>query len=377
MRSWAFSIAITIVFVTPFQLRAELILGPGEIEKVLRHGPWPSVSKRDPSNRVSGNQRAISLGKQLFNDPLLSNDQTMSCASCHRSDLDFTDGRPTALGRKPLDRNTQPLWNLRGQRWFGWSGDADNLWAKSLAPIINSNEMANDPISLQTSLKQSPYLDEYETVFDAVATETPDLTLVNIGKALAAYLETLETGKTSFDTFRDALARGDLGAAKSYPLSAQRGLQIFVGDGNCAFCHSGPAFTNGEFHDAGVSYFLNTEGVDAGRSAGLEALEQSPFTLDGSFSDELEKTGGWAVRNVRFQHSNFGIFRVPTLRRVTETAPYMHDGSLLTLKSVLNHYNEIDMERLHSDGEAILRPLRLTARELSDIENFLTTLSDD
>lgn len=363
--------------VTAGLAQAQVILTPDDIARTLRHGPWPPVASPDPSNRVSGNAAAIALGEALFSDPALSRDGSISCATCHRPDRDFTDGLPRAEARSTLDRNTQALWNLAGLRWYGWSGDSDNLWAQNITPLLNPAEMGHDMPSLQAALATGPHRAAYEAVFGPVADEAPVDTTVNIAKALAAYLETLRTGKTSFDRFRDALAAGDFATAGRYPESAQRGLQIFVGAGNCHFCHSGPAFTNGEFHDAGVPYFLGQGRVDPGRSAGLEALADSPFTLDGDFTDDPEKSGAWAVRNVRFQHGNFGIFRVPTLRRVARTAPYMHDGSLADLEAVVQHYNHINTERLHSDGEAILRPLGLTDAAAADLRVFLETLSDD
>lgn len=356
---------------------AEVILSPEEIAKTLRHGPWPPAPAVDPSNRVSGDPEAIALGQALFADPALSRDGTMTCATCHQPDRDFTDGLPRADGRARLDRNTQALWNLAGQRWYGWSGDSDNLWAQNITPLLNPGEMAHDPASLQAALRQSTARPAYEALFGEIAAEAPLETVVHVAKALAAYIETLTTGQTSFDRFRDALAAGDMTAAAAYPQTAQRGLQLFLGAGNCSFCHSGPAFTNGEFHDAGVPYFLGPGQVDPGRAAGLAALADSPFTLDGAFTDDPAKTGAWAVRNVRFQHGNFGIFRVPTLRRAARTAPYMHDGSLPDLDAVIAHYDQINTERLHTDGEALLRPLGLSPAQAADLRAFLETLSDD
>ncbi len=356
---------------------AQVILSEGEIRQTLRHGPWPAEVTLDPSNRVSGDPSAIAFGSALFFDPALSRDGTMSCATCHQPERDFTDGLARAEGRDLLDRNTQALWNLAGQRWFGWSGDSDNLWAQNLTPILNPLEMGQDEVSLRITIADGPRRAGYEAVFGDIAPHTPVETAVNVSKALAAYIETLRTGKTSFDAFRDALAEGDMAAAGTYPQDAQRGLQIFLGHGRCTFCHSGPAFTNGEFHDAGVPYFLETGRVDPGRAAGIEALRASPYTLDGQFSDDPVKSGAWAVRNLRFQHGNFGIFRVPTLRRVARTAPYMHDGSLPDLAAVVQHYNNIDMERLHTEGEAILRPLGLSDQQADDLESFLQSLSDD
>lgn len=299
----------------------------------------------------------------------------MSCASCHDPKRDFTDGLARAEGRKTLDRNTQALWNLAGQRWYGWSGDSDSLWAQNLIQLLNPAELGLVPQSMQSALFTSVHRPAYEVFFGEMDAESALETTVNVSKALAAYIETLRSGKTSFDRFRDTLANGDMLLASQYPEPAQRGLQIFIGRGNCTFCHSGPKFTNGEFHDAAVPYFLEQGGVDPGRAEGIDRLLESPFTLDGDFSDDASKAGAWAVRNVRFQHRNFGVFRVPTLRRAVHTASYMHDGSLPDLAAVVMHYNHVDMERLHSDGEAILRPLGLSDQDAEDLEAFLKTLS--
>ncbi|MEM8731736.1 MAG: cytochrome c peroxidase [Pseudomonadota bacterium] len=356
---------------------AEVILTPEEIAQTLRHGPWPPPGALDPSNRVSGDARAVALGRSLFGDPVLSRNGDLACTSCHDPNRDFTDGLDRAVGQHRLDRNTQALWNLSGLRWFGWSGDTDNLWAQSLTPILNPDEHGHSEASLQRALSESSYKSAYEDLFGPVADETPDATAVHIAKALAAYLETLATGRTSFDRFRDALEQNDMAMAEAYPLAAQRGLRIFLGVGKCAFCHSGPRFSNGEFHDAGVPYFVEPGRVDPGRAAGLDALAQSPYTLGGAYSDDPSKAGGWAAQSVRFHHSNFGMFRVPTLRRVAHTAPYMHDGSLPDLGAVVDHYNTIDLERMHADGEAILRPLGLSPADRDDLLAFLMTLSDD
>lgn len=152
-------------------------------------------------------------------------------------------------------------------------------------------------------------------------------------------------------------------------------MKIFLGRGNCSFCHVGARFTNNEFHDAGVPYFLSETRVDPGRHQGLQRLLSSPYTLDSRWSDDPTRAGAWALRSVRQRHSDFGSFRTPTLRGLTETAPYMHDGSLPTLEAVVRHYSEINTERLHADGEAILAPLHLSEGEVADLVAFLQTLS--
>lgn len=281
------------------------------------------------------------------------------------------------MGRKLLDRNTPALLNLREHRWFGWGGASDNLWAQTMLPILNPDEMAHDAESLKAAIGSGPYRESYGTLFGDIQDQPAETVLVNIAKTLAAYQETITTGRTSFDSFRDALESGDSKKASGYPQAAQRGLKLFLGKGRCGFCHTGPNFTNGEFHDAAVPYFLGPGQVDGGRHTGLQTLLKSPYTLDGKFSDDPEKTGAWAVRSVVPTHANFGTFRVPSLRRVAHTAPYMHDGSLPDLGAVVDHYDQINTERLHADGEQLLRPLGLNDQEKADLIAFLKSLSDD
>ncbi len=373
MKLW---MTAALIFLTG-AVRADVLLTEDEIEQTLSFGPWPPSFQSDPSNRFSKDATAIKLGQALFNDPVLSVDGAFSCASCHDPDQAFATPEARALGRDLLNRNTPSLRNLAGLRWYGWGGKSDNLWAASLHPIIEEQEMAHSAESLKIAISESTYIDDFEAIFGHLQDQSPELFLVNTAKALSAYLETLATDRTIFDDFRDALERRDIAAAKEYPEAAQRGLQLFLGRGKCVFCHNGPRFSNNEFHDAGVPYFLNETEVDQGRFGGLNNLLSSPYTLDSDWNDDPEKKGAWAVRNVRRSHSDFGTFRTPSLRGVAETAPYMHNGSLDDLKSVIRHYSKIDTERLHADGEAILSELNLSEQEIADLVAFLVTLSKD
>lgn len=352
-----------------------LILNHAEIAAAVSHGPWPLPDKTDPSNKMSGNAAAIALGRKLFFSKKLSADGTLSCASCHKPDNSFTDGLPQAMGHARGDRNTQSLFNLKHQRWFGWDGRNDNLWAQSLRPVVRTDEMALRAADLGRMLTDQEFVAPYSTLFDSPLALSEEQNLVNVGKLLAAYVETLTTGKTPFDSFRDALAAGDTAAAATYPETAQRGFRIFSGKGKCNFCHTGALFSNGEFHDAGVPYFVAADRVDDGRHGGIKALRQSPFTLAGPYSDDPDKTGAWKTRQLIRSHNNFGTFRVPSLRNVELTAPYMHNGSLATLEAVVRHYSSIDLERLHADGELILQPLNLTQTESADLVAFLQSLT--
>jgi len=354
-----------------------LVLSDREIAQIIAHGPWPQPASRDPSNRVSGNPAAQALGRQLFFDPRLSRPGTVSCATCHSPDQGWTDGRVRAKGIAEVDRNTLSLFDVAGNRWFGWDGRTDSLWAHSIGPILDPREMGADAAHVATVLAADPALaTAYRAVFGLPPDAgDPEITLVNTAKALAAFQETIVSSRTAFDAFRDALAAGDRAAAARYSLAAQRGAALFVGRGKCHFCHVGPGFTNGEFSDAGVPYFIAPGRVDSGRHGGIAKLLASPHNLTGRFNDDPARADAWATRQVAELHTNFGAFKVPSLRNLTRTAPYMHNGSRATLRDVVRHYAELDTERLHTDGEKILEPFAFTEAETADLVAFLESLS--
>jgi cytochrome c peroxidase len=157
-------------------------------------------------------------------------------------------------------------------------------------------------------------------------------------------------------------------------MAAQRGLAMFVGAGNCSVCHGGPRFSNGEFHDIGIPFFVEPGRVDPGRHEGIRKLQASRYNLLGPFNDDSVRGTATSTRFVALDHRNFGEFKVPSLRNVARTAPYMHNGSMATLRDVIRHYSQLDEDRLHSDGERILKPLGLTDGDVDDLVAFLETL---
>jgi len=347
-----------------------------ETRAILRHGPWPAPWSRDPTNLASGNAEAIALGERLFFDPRLSPSGKVLCATCHAPFRAWQDGRARAFGLADTDRNTQALLDVRYQRWFGWDGAGDSLWAQSVRPILEAREMGGSVAHAAALVRGDAELScRFEKVSGAPVPAADEAVLAGIGKALAAFQETLLSGRSPFDEFRDALERGDRAAAARYPVAAQRGLRIFIGRGNCGACHVGPAFTNGEFHDTGVPFFV-AGGVDPGRHGGIRKLQANSLNLLGRYNDDRSGASAVKTRQVAEEHRNFGEFKVPSLRNVAHTAPYMHNGSLATLADVVRHYSEINPDRLHSDGEAILRPLRLSADESADLVAFLESLSE-
>jgi len=330
---------------------------------------------RTGSNRVSGKPEAIALGERLFFDPRLSGTGSVLCATCHAPFRAFQDARAKGFGLEEVDRNTPSLVNVGLYRWYGWDGGHDSLWAQSVRPLLDAREMRATPAHVASLLRKT-YGKEYERAFGQPVPRDDEEALVDAGKALAAYQETLVSGRTPFDDFRDALERNDAAGMRRYPVAAQRGLAIFVGKGNCSVCHFGPHFTNGEFADVGVPFFAGKGRVDGGRLEGIKKLKANAHNLLGRFNDDATRGTAVGTKHVELQHRNFGEFRVPGLRGVALTAPYMHNGSLATLRDVVKHYSELNEERLHADGERVLRRLNLSARESEDLLVFLQSLTD-
>ena len=273
-----------------------------ELEKVriLSLGPWPPQMPRDPRNRVSGKREAIAFGERLFFEPRLSGTGSVLCATCHAPFRTFQDARPRAFGLEQVERNTPTLLNVAFYRRYGWDGVRENLWSQSIRPLLEPREMGSSAAHVASFVRRQLAAD-YGKSFDAPPPADDEALLADVGKALAAYQETLITGRTPFDDFRDALERSDAAAMARYPLAALRGLQLFVGKGECIACHAGPQFSDG---------------------------------------------------------ANVGGFRVPALRNVALTAPYMHDGSVATLSEAARHRAD------------------LTPRERENVVAFLRSLTD-
>ena len=344
-----------------------------ETRRILRHGPWPPASRPDPSNRVSGQPAAIAFGRALFFDPRLSLSGEVSCATCHPPDRAWTDGLPRSRGHRTVDRNAPSLFNLRFNRWFGWDGAQDSLWAQNLRPLLDRREMGVGPGGAARLVRSDRQLScGYRRAFGAAPGTDDERIFVDLGKALAAFLETQVTGRTPFDDFRDALARNDAAGRARYPAAARRGLRLFVGRGNCFFLPFRPCL-----HQRASSPMpaCRISSIPAGTAASASCARVRTPCWAASHDDAQRSTAA-KTRHVHLRQSNFGEFRVPGLRNVALTAPYMHAGSHETLADVARHYSTIDEERLHAGGERILRRLDLSARELADLVAFLETLTE-
>ena len=340
----------------------------GEIKIIVSHGPWPARVGADPTNRVSGMPEAIELGTLLFFDQRLSGSGTKACATCHVPERNWTDNLSRGVGMAELERNTPTLMNVRGQRWYGWGGAADSLWSQSLRPILDARELAATPRQVAKLVREDEQLScRYQRVYGAPPSPSDDeAVFVNVGKVLAAFQETLVSGSTPFDQFRNAVARGESPSSLSYSTPAQRGLQIFIGKGGCTSCHSGPNFSSGEFFKTSFARFEPPSRPDPGREEGTRQLRESRFNLLGPYNDD--RTGASAAQTVRVAggQGGHGAFKVPSLRNLILTAPYGHRGDVETIAEVV---------RLHAnDGQAAGAP-GLTPREQTDLVVFLESLS--
>ncbi len=370
-----------------------------EINAILSHGPWPTVVPPDPGNELSGLPWAEKLGESLFFDNALSVSSTVSCGSCHQPDRGFSDNLPTGIGVATGKRNTQGLFDVGLQRWFGWDGGADSLWAATIRPMLNPHEMGNSIDKLAQTLRSNEHFTsivsqnrsdisrtgesllnqsdktgsaDHEQWLDSLSdTEL----LVIASKSIAAFMRTIQSNQTAFDQFRNALAANDFAGQNAYSNSAKRGLKIFLGEANCRVCHFGANFSNGEFHDTGRPFFTGVGEVDSGRYSGLQRVKNDQFNLLGKYSHMSSNSEQLKTAEVKQGQLNWGQWRTPSLRNLELTGPYMHDGSLESLRDVVDSYADINPDRLHTEGESILKPLELNEDQRNDLVNFLLSLS--
>jgi cytochrome c peroxidase len=352
-------------------------LSKREIARVVEHGPWPPPSSRDPTNRVSGNPDAIDLGRRLFFYPRFSPNGYIACVACHQPDRSFTDTLPRARGLAPVERNAVALQNLRLHRWYGWGGNSDSLWMASLRPILDAREIGATAETVAFIVQTGDGVAcRYKAAFgEEPSAHDADRVLVNVAKALAAYEETLVTGRTPFDDYRDALTRGESPPA-SYPADAQRGLKIFFGRGNCHACHKGPNFTDDAFRGTAVGTFVGQDIPDTGRLDGLRNVRASRYNLAGEYNDDPAKAGANAVRDAKLEPHEHARWRTPSLRNVAVSAPYLHNGTAASLHDVVRRYAKAVGRGPYIDDERRIRRVDLTPLDVDDLVAFLETLTD-
>jgi cytochrome c peroxidase len=277
----------------------------------------------------------VALGKRLFEDAQISATGTIACASCHDAKLSFTDGESTGKGvtGRRLVRHTPTLWNVAWTPLLFWDGRASSLEDQVRFPVQHPDEMGS---TLDNAVARFSQVESYARAFAEAFPQSPAISVDSIAKALAAYERTLVSPPTRFDRW----AAGDAATLSAFEVN---GFRLFTGKGRCSNCHSGFAFTDHGFYDIGLP------------TAAEDDLGRGPFV-------------GLAAAN----HA----FKVPTLRELAWTAPYMHDGSVGTLDDVVRIY---EMGGVHRPTRSKDLPsvIKLTDQERDDLVAFLGTLSSD
>jgi cytochrome c peroxidase len=364
------------------------------------------------SNRVATDRDAATLGHLLFFDAGLSANGQIACATCHEPVRLFTDGRATSEGLGTTARNAPTLVGAAHSTWMYWDGRRDSLWAQALAPLEASVEMGSTRVAVaRRATTQSSTRPLYRRVFGITpdfgdATRFPpnagpfgdvnaraawnrmspedrraiDRSFANVGKAIAAYERLLRPGPSRFDRYVRSL-RGQSRGTPADPAarlteSEVAGLRLFISVERtlCLRCHNGPLLTNQSFHDIGTA--ATTSGVpDFGRFLGVQSVLIDPFNCLGPYSDAApEDCGHLRFLDKTHVGSEVGKFKTPTLRGLSRTEPYLHDGRFATLAEVIEHYR--------NPGAGKNQPLEITPLDITDIEAralvaFLETLDGD
>jgi len=277
--------------------------------------------------RSSATVEEIDLGRQLFFDPRLSRNGKMSCATCHKPELNWTDGLARARGKdaQELTRNTPSLLTAHDGRFFFWDGRAATLEEAALTAIQNPKEMNQDLDGLVAKLKK---IRGYREQFARLDKNAP-LTAGRAAKAISEFMLAIPRSEDSdFDKF--------LKTGAGLSAQAKRGWLVFSGPGNCRTCH----FSSNHFHNVGLK-------------------DRTPPDL-----------GRYAIDP---QQDNWKAFKTPSLRNIARTAPYMHDGSLATLRDVIEFYVRGGDEHRYKDAN--MHPLKLSAAEKDDLEIFLNSFT--
>ncbi|HEV3022469.1 MAG TPA: cytochrome c peroxidase, partial [Pirellulales bacterium] len=272
----------------------------------------------------------VRLGRKLFFDPLLSADGTVACASCHDPQHGFANDSPRAVGihGQVGSRNAPSLLNRAYGTSFFWDGRAATLEAQALEPIANPLELGSHVSDVVDKLAaDARYREAFAAAYEG------DVTAENLARALAAFERVLLSGDSAVDRFQ-------AGDASALTDTQRHGLWLFESRGRCWRCHRGPNYSDEEFHNTGVAALQATP--DRGRHA-----------VTGDESDQ-------------------GRFKTPSLRDVSRTGPYMHDGSLATLRDVVDFYNRGGGKNPRLD--AVITPLGLSEDDVESLVEFLKAL---
>ncbi|MGH7230610.1 MAG: cytochrome-c peroxidase [Nitrospiraceae bacterium] len=293
-------------------------------------GPMPAYVPMPPTNL--NYVQKVELGKQLYFDGRLSKNNTISCAFCHNPGTGFADARQFSIGAFGTagGRQAPTVYNTAFLPLQFWDGRAGSLEEQAIGPIHNPIEMAE---AHETVVPKIARIKGYQKQFRAVFGK--DVSLQSIAEAVAAFERTIISANSAFDKYV-------MGEQNAMEESAVRGLALFKGKARCILCHNGPNFTDNQFHNLGVPQ-------------------------EGLLKEDL---GRYEVTRLE---RDKGAFKTPTLRSVTETAPYMHDGVFKSLEEVIDFLDQGGGPNPHLSR--LMKPLGLSAEEKGDLLAFLKALT--
>ena len=368
MRRTAWALASALI---PLAAVAALASAPPPYQWNLPNGfPPPHVPADNPMTR-----QKVTLGWYLFYDMRLSANQTQSCASCHQQARAFTDGKPVGVGstRESHTRNVMSLVNVAYNSSLTWANPTmTRLEDQALVPMFGDHPielgLAADGRQLLTRLRVEPV---YQRLMAAAYPEEADpFTLANVTRAIATFERTIISGRSPYDRYHFDHDDSAISAA------AKRGEQLFNSSTlSCSQCHSGFNFSVATAFEGGRGE-PEPDAEGGFRNTGL-------YNLKGPFSYPAPNTGVYAITA---RPADMGKFRVPTLRNIALTAPYMHDGSIATLEDVLAHYAaggrtiangpNAGVGHDNPNKNPLVRGFPLSTDQRDDLLAFLNTLTD-
>ncbi len=392
--------------------------------------PLPDVPP-DPTNRYADDPAAAAFGQSLFferrySGPIVTGDDgtngglgavgetgAVACVDCHDPSAGFSDHRSfppnTSLGVDWGTRNSPTLLNVAYNRWWGHAGKQDTLWTQATLspedPVGNGSNRcayvhaiwdhyrdvydaifmdtplpsaldpsAPDAARFPASCKPKANASDPDGAWEAMAPEDRRAVmqiLANCGKAVAAYERRLVSRNAPFDRY----VAGDLDAISE---SVKRGLRLFIGRAACVTCHSGPHFTDGDFHNIGVAQVgEHVPAEDVGRHGDLPKVLAHPFNGASEWSDD-PSVGAARLDALEPDLSDVGAFRTEALRGVAETAPYFHNGRAATLRDAVELYvRGGDPDGFAGTRDPRIVPLDLSNEDVDDLVAFLESLTGE
>ena len=369
-----------------------------------------STPKPDSTNQWADDPAAAHFGQFLFFDKRLSNTGEFSCATCHDPAHGFSDKEQLSEAAGTTSRHSPTLLNSAYQDFFFWDGRADSHWSQALGPLEDLHEQATSRLAIAHLLQDDADLNAaYTSVFGAL----PDLDdtsrfpaegmpvegdpthplalawagmssddqedintlFVHVGKAIAAYERKLIRTQAPFDSWVEEAIDGN---PDSTLLSqeAKAGLKLFLGEGKCHFCHSGPNFSNNAFHNIGLEDRDWMPPFDSGRHAGISSLLDNPFNGGGRFSDD-RVAGSLKIDHLVQGDAQLGAFKTPSLRNLLETAPYIHGGRFETLEAVVESYSDLDEFPSVGHREELMKKLEWEDSQVQAMVAFLESLEGE